>query len=72
MVCANVSDQNRIVDLDWLALLLEAEVGINRVDNPSIVQRILFCCQRGFLLGRDWRIDSWAQGLAGKVQSLAV
>ena len=65
MVGANVSYQNRIVDLNWLALLLEAEVGINEVDNPSVIQRILFCCQRGFLLGGHWRIDCWAQGLAG-------
>jgi hypothetical protein len=72
LIRANMSDQNRIVDFDWLTLLLKAEVWINIVYNPGVVQWVLFCSKRCFLLATHWGIYSWAQWLTGKLQSLAV
>ena len=50
MIGANVSDQNGIVDLHRGSLLLKAEVRVNVINDPSVVESVLFGCERGFLL----------------------
>ena len=50
MIGANVSDQNGIVDLHRGSLLLKAEVGVDVINDPSVVESVLFGCERGLLL----------------------
>lgn len=67
-----MSDQDRVIDFNWGALLLETEVGIKGIYNPGAVNGHILSCERSLLLVSDWRIDSRSKGLAGEVQGLAM
>lgn len=64
VIGTEMSNQNRVVNLNWRTLFLEAEVGINVINNPSAVNGYVICCKRGFLFLTHRGIDSRAQRLA--------
>lgn len=49
VVSAHMSDEDGVVDLDRSALLLEAEVRIDMIDDPAIIENHILGGQGGLL-----------------------
>ena len=53
MVGTEMSNQDRVIDFNWRALLLKTEVGIEIINNPGAVNGHILSCQRSLLLVSD-------------------
>lgn len=58
MVGTEMSDQDRVIDFNWGALLLETEVGIEIINNPGAVNGHILSGEGSLLFVSDRRIDS--------------
>ena len=58
MVGAEMSNQDRVIDFHWGALLLKTEVGIEIINNPGAVNGHILSREGCLLLVSDRRVDS--------------